>query len=58
MLVNNSIGNSRDPKTIEDPEYLMRFEDPECFEDPGPNNCPQVIPENKGVNFDNIKGIT
>ena len=49
MLVNNYNCNNR---IVEYPEYLMRFEDP------GPNNCPQVIPENIGVNFENIKGIT
>ena len=37
MLVSKNNGNSRDPKIVEDPEYLMMFEDPECFEDPGPN---------------------
>ena len=52
MLVNNNNGNSRDPEIVEDPEYLMRFEDP------GPKNCPQVIPKNIGVNLENIKRIT
>ena len=47
MLVNNNNGNIQDLEIVEDPEYLMRFEDPECFEDPGPSNFPQVIPENK-----------
>ena len=58
MLVNNNNGNIQDLEIVEDPEYLMRFEDPECFEDPGPNNLPQVIHENIGVNFKNIEGIT
>ena len=58
MLVDNNNGNSRDPEIVEDPEYLMRLGDPECFEDPNPNNCPQVILKNMGVNFENIKRIT
>ena len=34
MLVNNNNGNSRDPEIVEDSEYLMRFEEPECFQVP------------------------